>query len=219
VLEHVRQTLPWFIAIGASGAAGLADIKELLADLPDSLQAVVLVVLHRPWGRQSHLRSVLAHGSTLPLAIAGDGEHLDLGTVYIGRPDQHLTLAEDGLGELISDPVRRYRNRTIDLLFHSVAVNGGKRILGVILSGSLDDGSRGLEMIHNAGGHTMALARRNTGQFPGMPENAANYDGAIDLIGSVKEIAAGISAAVQNDENRTDDVNEPSSRVPSAISR
>jgi hypothetical protein len=50
------QAPPYFIAIGASGSDGLDDIKALVAGLPDPLAAIVLVELHRPWDRLSHLR-------------------------------------------------------------------------------------------------------------------------------------------------------------------
>lgn len=83
----------YFIAIGASGSDGLDDIKALLAGLPDPLSAIVLVALHRPWDRLSHLRDILARASHLPVVIAVDGDRLQLGTCYIGEPAEHLTLA------------------------------------------------------------------------------------------------------------------------------
>ena len=68
-------------------------------------------------------------------------------------------------------------------------------MIGVVLSGSLDDGSRGLEAIHHAGGLTMALLPEK-GNARGMPENAISYDGPIDVIGNPQVIAAAIVQAV-----------------------
>jgi two-component system, chemotaxis family, protein-glutamate methylesterase/glutaminase len=80
---------PWFVAIGASGAEGLSDIKELLASLPVPIPAVVLVVLHRPWDKPSHLREVLSRDCGHPILIAEEGEKFAQGTIYIGEPSQH----------------------------------------------------------------------------------------------------------------------------------
>ncbi|MCJ2109150.1 chemotaxis protein CheB [Methylobacterium sp. E-041] len=193
-----KSVTPWFVAVGASGAEGLSDIKALLQTLLPSLAAVVLIVLHRPWDRLSHLREVLARGSNLPIVIAAQGERFEPGVAYIGEPADHLTLAARSFGEIVDDPHRLHGNRTVDLLFCSVAAHGGHRMIGVILSGSLDDGSRGLAAIHAAGGLTMVLTP-NDQPGPGMPENAIAYDGPIDVIGSLHDIAAAIEKAVRHE--------------------
>lgn len=67
----------------------------------------------------------------------------------------------------------------------------GPRMTGVVLSGSLDDGSRGLAAIHHAGGTTMVLDPDGSA-FPGTPRNAMSFDGPVSLVGTATEIAAGI---------------------------
>lgn len=186
---------PWFVAIGASGPVGLDDIGALLHELPPSPDVVVLIVLHRSWDKVSHLQPVLSRWSRMPVAIASQGERFERGTAYIGEPAEHLTLAARSFGELVKDPKRRYRNRTIDLLMRSLAEHGGARSIGVVLSGFLDDGSRGLAAIHHAGGLTMVL-KPSGSPTPGMPENAIAYDGPVSLIGTPEEIARAIMAAV-----------------------
>ncbi|WP_152278353.1 chemotaxis protein CheB [Methylorubrum populi] len=186
---------PWFVAVGASGGEGLRDIEALLAALPPSIQAVILVVLHRPWDRPSNLRPVLERACSHPVLIAEEGEKFERGTVYIGEPGQHLTLAARSLGGLVDDPDRQHRNRTVDLLFRSVARYAKKRVIGVVLSGSLDDGSRGVAAIHEAGGLTMVITP-NWNLHRGMPENAIGYSGPIDVVGSPQTIAAAIVEAV-----------------------
>lgn len=185
---------PWFIAIGASGAEGLDDIRKLLSALPPAFPAVILVVLHRQWDHPSHLAAILARACRLPVVVASQGERLEAGTVYIGAPAEHLTLAASSFGEIIDDPGRLYGNRTVDLLFKSVAAHAGNRMIGVVLSGALDDGSRGLAAIHKAGGVTMVLTPTHQ-PHRGMPENAISYDGPIDLIGDPQRIAKGICTA------------------------
>jgi two-component system chemotaxis response regulator CheB len=186
--------IPWIVAIGASGPDGVKDTKALLGALPSTLSAAVMIVIHRSWDHQSYLRDNLASASALPVVIVADGERLEIGIVYIGEPSQHLTLAINGIGELVNDPSRHYGNRTIDLLFRSVAAHAGPRAIGVILSGTLDDGSRGLAAIHEAGGITMVLTPSSSPKHD-MPSNAIDFDGPVDLIGSTTSIAQGISEA------------------------
>jgi len=69
----------WIIAIGASGSEGLEDICVLLATLPPDLDAIVLIVLHRPWNEPSHLADVLSRCSQIPVVIAGQGDRLTPG--------------------------------------------------------------------------------------------------------------------------------------------
>jgi two-component system, chemotaxis family, protein-glutamate methylesterase/glutaminase len=184
--------LPWTVAIGASGSTGLSDIISVLAALSPKIDAVVLIVLHRPFDHPSKLREVLSGATTMSVIVAEQGEQFERGRCYIGEPSAHLTLAERSFGGLTNDPDAAHRGRTVDLLFQSLATYGGPRVIGVVLSGSLDDGSRGLAAIHAAGGQTMVITPDNFAD-PGMPENAIDYDGPIDCIGSPQQIAEAIN--------------------------
>jgi len=189
------QAPPWFVAVGASGAEGLRDVASLLLALAPPIRAVVLVVLHRAWAAPSNLRAILARGCPHPVLVARAGVRFEPGAVYIGEPAQHLRLAADTLGVPVDDPGQLHKGHTIDLLFRSVARHGHGRMIGVVLSGSLDDGTRGLAAIHEAGGLTMVLTpdllpRR------GMPEHALADPGLVDMVGSPQAIAAAIAAAI-----------------------
>jgi chemotaxis response regulator CheB len=179
-----------YVAIGASGGRGLDDIRELLRALPNPLAAVVMVVLHRSVDHISQLREILAAVTPASVVIASEGESLEPGCIYIGEPADHLTLITGGRAGMVSGADNEYRNRTVDLLFRSLAANAGASTIGIVLSGSLDDGSRGLAAIHEAGGTTMVLTPPDLGA--GMPRNAINYDGPIDVIGSPAHIARAI---------------------------
>ena len=179
------------VAIGASGGEGLEDIKALLAALPADLPAVVLVVLHRPSDRLSRLKEVLSRVSQMPVLVAQQGERFRAGCCYVGEPDDHLSLAAESNVRLVEGANDRHRNRTVDILFNSVAAHARERAIGVVLSGSLDDGSRGLAAIAHAGGATMVLTKQGVADR-GMPENAAGYNGPIDVLGSATTIAGEI---------------------------
>jgi two-component system, chemotaxis family, protein-glutamate methylesterase/glutaminase len=183
-----------FVAIGASGKEGLDDIKALLAALRRPVPAVVLVVLHRPADRISALREILARSSHMPVVVAANGEKFETDTCYIGEPDEHITLASRSFAHLVEHRAAD-RNRTIDLLFKSIAQHAKRRMIGVVLSGSLDDGSRGLAAIKEAGGTIMVLTSANRAAR-GMPENARDFDGPIDVIGTPEQIAQAIGGAL-----------------------
>lgn len=182
----------FIVAVGASGPQGVRDIERLLRCLSRDLPAVVLIVLHRPFDTVSHLQAVLNRNSTLPIHIAKDGDRFRPGNGYIGEPDAHLALAANSYGELIADPNKLYGNRTVDVLFRSVAIHATGGFIVIVLSGSLDDGSRGLAAIREAGGVTMVLTQPTT-TWPGMPENALRFAGPIDFVGSPEAIAAEVT--------------------------
>jgi two-component system chemotaxis response regulator CheB len=188
------QKLPYFVAIGASGSEGLADIMDLLRALPHPIGAVVMVVLHRPTEKLSHLREILARSTQMPVVIAQDAETFSPGTCYVGEPNGHLTLAARNLAHLVRGTHDELRGRTIDTLFNSLALHAGHRMIGVVLSGSLNDGSRGLAAIHQARGLTMVLEPSHKPR--GMQQNAIDYDGPISFIGTAREIADRIAQAV-----------------------
>ena len=185
--DHMTTSdLPYIIAIGASGGEGLQDMVDLLNVLPKPLAAIVMLVLHRPVDRISHLQAVLSRRSGLPVIVASEAERMEMGTCYIGEPDGHLTLMAKDEAGLVTGTGDTLRNRTIDALFKTLAKFAGTRAIGIVLSGSLDDGSEGLEQIHHAGGFTMVL---DPGYKPrGMQQNAIDYDGPISFIGTAVEI-------------------------------
>jgi hypothetical protein len=111
--------LPWTVAIGASGSTGLSSIISVLATLSPKIDAVVLVVLHRPFDHPSKLREVLSGATAMPVIVAEQGEQFERGHCYIGEPSAHLTLAERSFGGLTNDPDAAHRGRTVDLLFQS----------------------------------------------------------------------------------------------------
>jgi two-component system, chemotaxis family, protein-glutamate methylesterase/glutaminase len=172
----------------------------LLRALPEPLAAVMMVVLHRPSNRISYLREILAWSCGIPVVIAYEAERLVPGTCYIGEPDGHLTLVDKHFAHLVPGADDRLRNRTVDTLFNSLAEHAAERAIGVVLSGSSDDGSRGLAAIRAAGGFTMVL---DPGRKPrGMQQNAIDYDGPIDFIGTAREIADRVGHAIASNAAR-----------------
>ncbi|BEL05577.1 chemotaxis protein CheB [Actinoplanes sichuanensis] len=180
------------VVIGGS-AGSHKPLAQTLARLPSDLPAVVLVVLHVAPGARSTLADSLARSCALPVLPAVDGTRLEPGRVHVAVPDRHLLVDDDVIR--LSDGPRQNRVRpAVDALFRSAARWCGPRLVGVILSGSLDDGAAGLAAITATGG--IALVQDPTeARFPGMPTAAlrvvpdAATLPAIDLADAIVEVA------------------------------
>ena len=179
---------PDIVAIGAS-SGGIEALQSLLAAISD-LDAIVLVVLHRPANRTSFLREILMRELRMPVVIARHRELLHHGVCYIAEPSQHLMVGPGLRVDLLPD--HRYTTRNIDQLFISLARHYGARTVGVVLSGQLDDGTRGLAAIKRAGGIAMVQSP-DEAAYPEMPRNAIKYDGSVDLIAPISGLAAEIT--------------------------
>ena len=138
------------IAVGAS-AGGVESLRALVAGLPPDLPAAVLIVLHLPRDAPSALPTILNRSGPLPAAAAVDGEPLLPGRIYVAPIDHHLLLL-DGHLRLSHGPAENGHRPAVDPLFRSVARAAGPRGIGVVLSGSRDDGAAGLATIVARGG-------------------------------------------------------------------
>lgn len=143
------------IVIGAS-AGGVQVLLELAAGLPRGFPACVLVVLHVGTHR-SLLPELMRARGVLPAAHARDGQALQPGHIFVAPPDHHL-LVEDGHLRLYRGPKENHARPAIDPLFRSAALELGPRVIGVILSGGMDDGTAGLQAVKNCGGLAVVQA-------------------------------------------------------------
>jgi chemotaxis response regulator CheB len=160
----------------------------------------VLVVLHRPTERTSFLPGILARLTGMRIVVAQEGESLEHGACYLGEPDSHLLIGPGPRFHLLPDHF--YRAHNIDALFQSLAHHAGPRVIGVILSGMLKDGSLGLKAIKEAGGLAMVQSP-DEALFKDMPQSAIEHDGVIDFIGPIDALAEEICRAVGADPNGT----------------
>jgi two-component system, chemotaxis family, protein-glutamate methylesterase/glutaminase len=157
------------VVVGAS-AGGMDPLRRLSEGLADDLPASVLIVQHMGATAPSLLAEILARGTSLITSFARDGEGIERGRIYVAPPDRHL-MVEPGVLRL-QPGARQNRHRpAVDPLFRSAAQAYGRRVIGVILSGSLDDGAAGLRAIKEAGGIALVQDPKEAA-FPGMPESA-----------------------------------------------
>ncbi len=141
------------IVIGGSSGA-TAPLKAILAAFPADLPAAVFIVVHIPARSIGILATVISAAGRLPVQQATDGMLIVPGNVYLAAPDHHLILG-NGEMRLGRGPRENMARPAIDALFRSAAVSYGPRVIGVVLSGLLNDGASGLEAIKRCGGLTL----------------------------------------------------------------
>jgi two-component system chemotaxis response regulator CheB len=171
------------IVIGAS-AGGVEALRRLALRLPRDLPAAVFVVLHVLPQSRSYLPELLRNGS-FPVTHAVDGQPIELGHIYVAPPNHHL-LIEGGHMHLSSGPRENRHRPAVNPLFRSAALAYGPRVIGVILSGNLDDGTVGLWEVKRRGGIAIVQDPEEA-LHPGMPQSAnANVD--VDFVVKLDEM-------------------------------
>jgi two-component system chemotaxis response regulator CheB len=188
------------VVVGAS-AGGVEALRLLAGGLPANLPASVVVVLHVPPTGTSVLPGILERSGALPAGHAADGETLELGRIYVAPPDHHVLVHDGALG-LERGPRENGHRPAVDPLFRTAAKSFGDRVVGVILSGSLDDGTLGLAAIKANGGVTVAQDPGDA-LYPSMPRNAIARAGA-DHVVTARDLASLVVRLV-NDPNGDND--------------
>ena len=174
------------IVVGAS-AGGVEALVQLARGLPPDLPAAVFVVLHVPAQGTSVLPQILNRAGPLPAAHPSDLEPVRRGRIYIAPPDHHL-LVKDGRVRVTRGPKENGHRPSVDPLFRTAARNHRNRVIGVILSGNLDDGTAGLAVVRRHGGVSV-VQNPEEAHYPSMPRSALDNAGA-DHVVSLPELPA-----------------------------
>jgi two-component system chemotaxis response regulator CheB len=172
------------VVVGAS-AGGFEALRRLVRELPADLPAAVFMVMHMPAQTRSFLADILAHEGALPVGVPGDADRIRPGRVYVAPGDHHLILEERRVRVWRGPRQNRYRPAA-DVLFRSAGFAHGTRVIGVVLTGMLDDGAAGLAAIKRAGGVTVVQDPASAA-FPGMPD-AALAETEVDYVVSLERI-------------------------------
>jgi len=173
------------IVVGAS-AGGVEALQRLAASLPSDFPASVFISVHFPEGGTSVLPRILARAGALPAEHARNGEQIQPGRIYVAPPDHHLLLTTSGL-RIVRGPKENGNRPAIDPMFRSAALAFGPRVIGVVLTGNLDDGTSGLAAVKRHRG-VAVVQDPDDAIFPSMPQSAiAHVD--VDCVVPLRAIA------------------------------
>ncbi|GGK34079.1 chemotaxis protein CheB [Deinococcus malanensis] len=159
----------WLVVVGAS-AGGIRPLIDLAANLPADFPAAICVTTHIPAYSPSHLPEILGRAGPLPASFAQDDEPIRPGRIYCAVPDHHL-LIQDGCLSVKKGPKENRARPAVDTLFRSAAYSAGTGVIGVVLSGLLDDGTSGLWTIKEFGGIAVVQDPRDA-DHESMPTSA-----------------------------------------------
>lgn len=173
------------IVMGGS-TGSFEAFKTIAAGLPKDLDASVFIVWHMSPDIRGVLPQVLNRVGNLTASEAAEGEPIEPGRIYIARPDHHL-LIDDSHVRVARGPKENRFRPAVDPLFRSAAYNYGPRVIGVITSGGLDDGTSGLWTIKHHGGIAV-VQDPNDAEIPSMPESAIR-EVNVDYVVPVSDIA------------------------------
>ncbi len=165
--------------------ADLARLRKLFSTLDPALTATIFTVVHLSPTFPSYLVPLLSKSSTLPIRTATNGE-FEPGVIYIAPPDHHLVI-ERRVMALSRGPRENRARPAIDVTFRSAAIAHGHSVIGVVLTGMLDDGTAGLFYVKRHGGIAIVQDPQDA-EFASMPANAlahvnVDYSLPLDEIG------------------------------------
>ncbi|WP_331715144.1 chemotaxis protein CheB [Paraburkholderia tropica] len=201
-IDEVRIVSPRKIVVIAASRGGFYALRTLAAGLPATLPAAVCIVLHI--GRhESSLPELMRRWGPLYATHAKDGEALVAGRIYIAPPDRHL-LVEHGCMRLSDSAPENFSRPAADPLMRSASMAYGNRVVGVVLSGDLDDGAAGLAMVSARGGQCL-VQRPAECEAPSMPNAALRAVDGAAIVESLETMAAAIVSAVHSSPRKPED--------------
>lgn len=183
------------VVVGAS-AGGVEALQAFVSELPADLPAAVVVVLHMPAGGSSALPTILGRCGKLPVTAVHDGMRLEHGRVHVAPPSLHTVVRDDVL-RLSRGPTENGHRPAVNVLFRSAALVAGPAVIGVILSGTLDDGTAGMAAIKSRGGLTLVQSPEDA-LYSGMPDNVLRHV-AVDHVVPVAEMGALVARCAGED--------------------
>jgi two-component system, chemotaxis family, protein-glutamate methylesterase/glutaminase len=184
-VDEDREACTHDILVVGGSAGAVEATRSLAARLPADLPAAVFVAIHRSSEGPAYLADLLGAAGPLPALPASEGMPVQRGHIYVAPPDHHLLVGRDHV-HVRRGPKENRTRPAIDPLFRSAAVNATTRVIGLLLSGSLDDGTAGLLAIRRCGGVAVVQDPKDA-RFGEMPASAI-ANGAVDHVGRLAEL-------------------------------
>jgi two-component system chemotaxis response regulator CheB len=164
---------PRFLIVMGASAGGVEALTRVVHDLPQDIPAAVFVTIHFPPTGTSALARILSRAGKLTATHAVDGQRIQEGHIYIAPPDHHLLIFRERM-RLYRGPRENGNRPAVDPMFRSAALAFGPRVIGVVMSGNLDDGTSGLLAVKRRGGIAV-VQHPEEALFPSMPQSAVDH--------------------------------------------
>jgi two-component system, chemotaxis family, CheB/CheR fusion protein len=178
------KTPRYVIGIGAS-AGGLEALETLFESMPLDSGFAFIIVQHLSPDFKSLMEELLARRTKIPIHRVEDGMHVEANNIYLLPPRKEMVVLNGQL-RLHDRDSTLFFSLPIDTFFRSLAVEARERAVGVILSGTGSDGSRGVRAIRESGG-LVIVQSAETAKFDGMPRSAIDT-GTVDYVMPAGEI-------------------------------
>jgi two-component system CheB/CheR fusion protein len=175
----------FIVGIGAS-AGGLDAIQQLFDNIPAETGMAFVIVQHLSPNFISLMPELLAKHTQMEIFTAENGQTLQPNSIYLNQKNKNLYIKGKQLFLTEISP-KPNLNLPIDLFFHSLGEEHKDKVVGIILSGTGSDGSRGIKSIKEAGG-ILIVQEPDSAQFDGMP-NTCIATNLVDFILKPEEIA------------------------------
>jgi two-component system chemotaxis response regulator CheB len=185
----------FYITVGAS-AGGLNAVTELVSSLPTNLKAAVFVVLHlSKIGVGDFLIHRLQKYTNYTCVIGAEGMEIEGNTIYLAPPDKHLLIKDDHIVLGLGPAENRWRP-SVDVLFRSAAVAKTNKVIGIVLTGYLNDGTSGMDAIKRSGG-VCIVQDPHEAEYPDMPLSVIEHM-EVDHCISLKEMGSTIEQIIEH---------------------
>ncbi len=196
-IDEAASGLVW-VGVGAS-AGGLEALRTLISTLPVDANAAYIIVQHLAPQHRSMLAELIGRDSHLRVIDVADDVRPEANMVYVTPPNRDVVVQGDALRLLEPSQAAGAPKPSVDRFFRSLAEQIGDRAVGVVLSGTGTDGAHGVQLIHAAGGVTIAQSEE-TAKYNGMI-TAAIATGCIDLVLSPREIGEKFADIIRRPRN------------------
>ena len=191
--------MPFFIIVIGASAGGRDVLCKLATTLPPELNAAVFIVSHlAKEGIDSFLANHLQKCTSLRCQLAAEGQPIETNHIYVAPVDFHLVL-KPGTMHLTKDPAENRWRPSIDELFRTAAVHYKELVIGIILTGMLNDGTAGMQAIQRCGGTCIVQDPREA-EYPSMPQSVLNNT----MVDFVLPVAAMSEAIIETIEHKFD---------------
>ena len=193
--EQVASAPPFYVVGVGASAGGLEALERMFRHIPQDTGLAFVIVQHLSPDFKSLMDELLARQTEIPIHRVEDGMAVQPNSIYLIPPKKEMIVSEGRLLLTDKDPSQGL-TLPIDRFFRSLAHDFGRHSVGIVLSGTGSDGSRGLLDIHEAGGLVIAQSP-GTAKFDGMP-NAASETGVVDISVPPEEIGNILTRYVQH---------------------